>query len=175
MDSVTCKPTIYKNLDINSLTINKIIISSPTPPIIFLYCDSLQEVTPPRRSSVATPPSRHQLASPVQEPRPRSRSPSLLHRLISLTLVFEVLQSASSSLCSPKECCHWRHTYQAKTSRSFVRFRDLANLRRPPYSYSTFHVSLGLCISTSSGNIWPRGLVGQRHDHHHHQSSSLEW
>jgi inositol 1,4,5-triphosphate receptor-associated cGMP kinase len=36
------------------------------------------EATPPRRSSVATPPSRHQLASPIQEPRPRSRSPSLL-------------------------------------------------------------------------------------------------
>ena len=67
------------------------------------------------------------------------------------------------------------YNYQAQTSRSFVRFRDLANLRRPPYSYSTFHVSLGLCISTSSDNIWPWGPVGQRHDHHHHQSSSLSW
>jgi len=38
------------------------------------------EAAPPRRSSVATPPSRHQLSSPVQEPRPRSRSPSLLLR-----------------------------------------------------------------------------------------------
>ena len=130
-------------------------------------------MTPPRRSSVATPPSRHQLASPVQEPRPRSRSPSLLHRLIPLTLVFEVLQWASSSLCSPKECCYWRHkAIRPKLLLCVFEIWQISAVRHihiPPFTSALDCASqLPLTIS-DHGDLLDRDMITIIINHHHYR------
>ena len=133
----------------------------------------LQETPPPRRSSVATPPSRHQLASPIQEPRPRSRSPSLLLRFLSsfllrffsfsLNCVFSNLCTlshtrASSFVLLTIKLSLLRHNHQPLTSVSLY-FPDLAN---PVSSYSTYNItSHDLNPPRTAGSQRGRRWVGE--------------